>query len=150
MNELIEENMGLVISIVNSFGPKNHTEREDLIDAGRIGLWKALEKYDPKDGNSISTYAWRPIKWSIIKEIKNRKNFVSLDQIVDPEIQSKENTWEYYCNDMTKEEEILIDLRQQGYRFKEICEILKDFGKPSKIKKVYYKLIKKIRESNAE
>ena len=58
MDELIEENMGLVISIVNSFKPKNHTEREDLIDAGRIGLWKALKKYDAKKSCKISTYAW--------------------------------------------------------------------------------------------
>lgn len=43
MDELIEKNMGLVIKIVNQFQPRNHTERQDLIDAGRIGLWKALK-----------------------------------------------------------------------------------------------------------
>jgi RNA polymerase sigma factor (sigma-70 family) len=149
MNDLIEQNMGLVISIVNSFGPKNHTERDDLIDAGRIGLWKALEKYSPDNGNSISTYAWRPIKWSIIKEIKNRRSFVSIDNIVDPEIKTKNEAWEYYTNDITEEEKMLIELRKEGYRFHEICDILKDFGKPSKIKKTYYKLIKKLREANA-
>ena len=45
MKDLVEENMGLVISIVNRFNPKNLTEREDYIQAGRIGLWKALEKF---------------------------------------------------------------------------------------------------------
>ena len=44
-NDLIETHMGLVISVVNSFKPQNMTERDDYIQAGRIGLWKALKKY---------------------------------------------------------------------------------------------------------
>ena len=45
MQDLIEENMGLVIAIVNRFNPKNSLERERYIQAGRIGLWKALDKF---------------------------------------------------------------------------------------------------------
>ena len=55
MNDLIEENMGLVVSVVNSFKPRNNTEREDYIQAGRIGLWKALKNYDPNRGAVLST-----------------------------------------------------------------------------------------------
>ena len=47
MDDLIEKNMGLVVSVVNSFKPQNYTERDDYIQAGRIGLWKALRKYNP-------------------------------------------------------------------------------------------------------
>ena len=154
MDELIEQNMGLVASIVNSFGPKNHTEREDLMDAGRIGLWKALKKYDKKNG-LISTYAWRPIRWSIIREIKNRKpslNSVSVDNLenVAPALSSEpqENIWELFSNDMDEEEKTLIELRRQGYKFHEICEILDQT--PSKVKNKFYKLIKRLREANAE
>jgi RNA polymerase sigma factor (sigma-70 family) len=147
MDELIEQNMGLVIRIVNSFGPKNHTEREDLIDAGRIGLWKALKKYKKENG-LISTYAWRPIRWSIIREIKNRKSYVSIDSISPPIVNNKENLWECYSDDMTEEEILLIELRQQGYKFHEICSILQE--KPSRIKNKFYRLIKRLRESNAE
>ena len=42
MEELIEKNMGLVLSIVNKFNPRNQTEKDDYIQAGRIGLWKAI------------------------------------------------------------------------------------------------------------
>ena len=42
MEELIEKNMGLVLSIVNKFNPRNQTEKEDYIQAGRIGLWNCL------------------------------------------------------------------------------------------------------------
>ena len=67
MDDLIEKNMGLVVSVVNSFKPRNQTEREDYVQAGRIGLWKALKKYDRSKGAVLSTYAWNPIRWEIIK-----------------------------------------------------------------------------------
>ena len=72
MDDLIERHMGLVVSVVNSFHPKGAVEKEDYIQAGRIGLWKALEKHDPQK-SALSTYAWNPIRWEIIKEIKSIK-----------------------------------------------------------------------------
>lgn len=76
------------------------------MDAGRIGLWKALQKYDLKSGNAISTYAWRPIRWSIIREIKNQNSNKTLSLIDNTyvDIKSKENLWELFTNDMTDEE----------------------------------------------
>jgi DNA-directed RNA polymerase specialized sigma subunit len=50
MEDKIEANMGLVVSVVNSFNPKSDEERDEYIQAGRIGLWKALQKYDPNRG----------------------------------------------------------------------------------------------------
>lgn len=147
MDELIEQNMGLVASIVNSFGPKNHTERQDLMDAGRIGLWKALQKYNKHHGHLLSTYAWRPIRWSIIREIKNRKKSISLNDVPPPLTELPDNIWEYYTNDMTDEEKRLIELRCQGYKFREICEIVNET--PSAVKNKFYKLIARLREANA-
>lgn len=148
MDELIEQNMGLVVSIVNSFSPKNHTEREDLIDAGRIGLWKALQKYNQSKGNLLSTYAWRPIRWSIIREIKNRKKEISLYDIAPPLVQNNDKLWELYTNDMTDEEKELIELRKQGYKFREMCEILDET--PSTVKNKFYKLIARMKEANED
>jgi RNA polymerase sigma factor (sigma-70 family) len=31
---------------------------EEALQAGRIGLWRALVKYDPSQGTAFSTYAW--------------------------------------------------------------------------------------------
>jgi len=31
---------------------------EEALQAGRIGLWRALKGYDPERGNTFSTYAW--------------------------------------------------------------------------------------------
>ena len=45
MEDLIEQNMGLVLTIVNRFNPKSHSDKEAYVQAGRIGLWKALTKF---------------------------------------------------------------------------------------------------------
>ena len=87
MEDLIEKNMGLVASIVNSFHPNDQTEREDYLQAGRIGLWKALKNFNPAKGNVLSTYAWNPIRWEIIKEIKimkRKKDHIDLSSINMP------------------------------------------------------------------
>jgi len=150
MDDLIEENMGLVADIVKKFKPRNHTEREDLMDAGRIGLWKALQKYDLKSGNAISTYAWRPIRWSIIREIKNQNSNKTLSLIDNAyvEVKSKENLWEFFTADMKKEKKKIINLRQQGYKFREICNILEK--SPSSIKNKFYNLLVRLREANKD
>jgi RNA polymerase sigma factor (sigma-70 family) len=31
---------------------------EEALQAGRIGLWRAIQSYDPKRGTTFSTYAW--------------------------------------------------------------------------------------------
>lgn len=146
MDKIIEDNMPLVASIVNKFDPRNHTERQDLLDAGRIGLWKALQKYDPGQGNLISTYAWRPIRWAIIREIKSRQRNVSIEDVPAPFTVTPERVWEYFTTDMTDEEKRLIELRCQGYKFREICEIVGDT--PSAVKNRFYKALRKIKEGN--
>jgi RNA polymerase sigma factor (sigma-70 family) len=146
MDELIEENMGLVITIVNSFHPKNQTERQDLIDAGRIGLWKGLTKYRKDTGNQISTYTWRPIRWAIIREIKqHRKDVPIADDTVLP-VESGECLWEYYPSNITAEERQLVELRCQGFKFREICSIVDQ--SPSVVKNRFYKALGKIKEGN--
>lgn len=55
-NTMIEENMGLVHSIVKRFVGRG-CEKEDLIQIGAIGLIKAINKFDEKFEVQFSTYA---------------------------------------------------------------------------------------------
>ena len=146
MNELIEQNMGLVVSVVNSFKPQNPTEREDYLQAGRIGLWKALKKYDSTKGAVLSTYAWNPIRWEIIKEIKSLKKsrYQPLPHAKAPVYLNPEEFWEIVPPSFSEEEVLLLDLRRMGYKLAEMAEI--SGKKNSYVKRVFYKALKKLRE----
>jgi RNA polymerase sigma factor (sigma-70 family) len=151
MENLIEENMGLVISIVNSFSPKNDEEREEYIQAGTIGLWKALKKYDPDRGCKLSPYARNPIRWEIIKVINSSKKFnnqCSLNNMVVDflEICHEDNFWEFMPDSLTEEEKIILKLRCEGYNFSEICKKL-ERGRHY-TKQLFMNAIDKLRESN--
>lgn len=53
---LVEENMGLVYTIVRRFAGRGH-EMEDLVQIGSIGLIKAIDKFDTAFEVKFSTYA---------------------------------------------------------------------------------------------
>ena len=53
---LVEENMGLVYTIVRGFAGRGH-EMEDLIQIGSIGLIKAIDKFNSAFDVKFSTYA---------------------------------------------------------------------------------------------
>lgn len=149
IDDLIINNMGLVIKIVNSFRPRNDTERDDLIDAGRIGLWKAIKKYKKSSGQ-LSTFSWRPITWAILKEIKNNtrkhKGKVSLENRDIEQKNSQEPLWEYLSRGLSKNEKKIIELRASGFKLKEISEILN--LPQNKVKSMFYNILKKIKDDN--
>jgi len=153
MNELIEKNMGLVVAVVNSFKPQNLTEREGYIQAGRIGLWKALKKHDSTKGAVLSTYAWNPIRWEIIKEIKalKKNRYKPLPPVHSPQHPAQQLPsdafWEIIPPSLSEEEVFLLDLRRMGYKLAEMAEIAGK--KNSYVKRVFYKAVKKLKEYNA-
>ena len=55
-NTLVEENIGLVYSIVRRFLGRG-IEMEDLVQIGSIGLIKAVDKFDTGFEVQFSTYA---------------------------------------------------------------------------------------------
>ena len=54
--QLVEENMGLVWSIVKRFSGRG-TDMEDLFQIGAMGLIKAIDKFDTSFEVKFSTYA---------------------------------------------------------------------------------------------
>ena len=152
MEELIEKNMGLVLSIVNKFNPKNQTEKEDYIQAGRIGLWKALTKFSKNGGSKFYPYAWNPIRWEIIKEIRSVKNKHASMRIEDesqhPSSHVETFFWEYIPSSLNSKERQVIELRLEGYNFKEIAAEMRCHR--SHIKKIFHRATSKIRDTNDE
>ena len=147
MQDLIEENMGLVVSVVESFRPQSSQERDTFIQAGRIGLWKALKKYDASKGAALSTFAWNPIRWEIIKEIKStsKNKGYSISQHCNYSYEVSSDFSELYPTSLTEEEAFIIELRRCGYKLREICDII-GRGR-SYVKKTAYRAIAKIKEA---
>ena len=132
---ILLENMGLVISLSQSFKPRNALELDEYIQSGRIGLWKAIKKHDPKKG-ALSTIAWYYIRWEIIRGMDgssgnkrpNVKCFtdVSSDfyKIVDDK-KALNMLSEIVPSSLTDKEDGVLKLRAQGYTMREIGEKFK-------------------------
>ena len=148
MIDLIEKNMGLVLTIVNRFNPKNIHEKESYIQAGRIGLWKAISKFSENGGSKFSPYAWNPIKWEIIKEIRTNTRQQEIDNVIN-HYQACHTTppfWELIPSCLTDAELQVIELKLEGDNFKEISNKLQRHR--SHIKKLFQNAIKKIKDHN--
>ncbi len=83
--QLVEENMGLVWSIVKRFAGRG-TDMEDLFQIGAMGLLKAIDKFDTSFEVKFSTYAVPMIAGEI-------KRFLRDDGIVKVSRTLKENCW---------------------------------------------------------
>jgi RNA polymerase sigma factor (sigma-70 family) len=76
LNALMTRHDGLVQAIVRQqvLGDLPFTE---ALQAGRIGLWRAIQGYDPKHGTAFSTYAWPCIMRHIWRAVKVHTRFHS-------------------------------------------------------------------------
>jgi RNA polymerase sigma factor (sigma-70 family) len=75
LNWLMSRHDGLVQAVVRRqvLGDLPFSE---ALQAGRIGLWRAILGYDPRRGTTFSTYAWTSIMrhiWQAVKQ-KNRED----------------------------------------------------------------------------
>jgi RNA polymerase sigma factor (sigma-70 family) len=57
VEEAMKRHDGLVHAFIQRQGSGNLTY-EEALQAGRIGLWHAIQGYDPARGTAFSTYAW--------------------------------------------------------------------------------------------
>ena len=123
-NTLVEENIGLVKKVVQSFSPQNYHEFEDFYSCGLFGLLKAIRTYDKSKGK-LSTYAWTIIKREIINHIKSelfeqKKKYEWAKHRLG-EAKESVNIDDYLPN-LLDDEHSLIKMRKDGYTFKEISE----------------------------
>jgi RNA polymerase primary sigma factor len=75
--EMIKANLRLVVKIAREY--ENYgVPLLDLINEGNIGLMKAIERFDPKKGNKLSTYAAWWIKQRIRTALSNQARTIRL------------------------------------------------------------------------
>ncbi len=75
--QMIKANLRLVVKIAHDFGNYG-LPLLDLISEGNIGLMKAVERFDPKKGGKLSTYASWWIKQSIKRALANQSKTIRL------------------------------------------------------------------------
>ncbi|AZO95700.1 RNA polymerase sporulation sigma factor SigK [Iocasia frigidifontis] len=71
-NILIEHNLRLVAHIVKKYD-STHTDNEDLISIGTIGLIKGINTYDGTKKTKLATYAARCIENEILMHLRSTK-----------------------------------------------------------------------------
>lgn len=123
VDNLIKNNMGLVIHLAQSFKPNSLEILDEFIQLGRIGLWKAIIKHDPKLGK-LTTIAWNHIRWEILTYINKNKKYKNLEclHFYENSIYKYDKTplWEILSDDITELEYEVIKLKYKGCTFKEI------------------------------
>lgn len=70
----VEQNMGLVPSTYKREFSRHSKNRENIIQAGYIGLMRAVQKFDPENGASFSTYAVHWIRCFMKREACSNRN----------------------------------------------------------------------------
>ena len=75
--QMIKANLRLVVKIAHDYSSFG-LPLLDLISEGNIGLMKAVERFDPKKGGKLSTYAAWWIKQSIKRALANQGKTIRL------------------------------------------------------------------------
>ncbi|MAF24387.1 hypothetical protein CL634_02195 [bacterium] len=147
--QLVRENYGLVVSQALSFLSDNKISLDDYIQAGLVGLLKAIRNYD-KSKSKFSTFASVCVRNEMLNlKRKSKKDLVSFN---DDILQSNHpaiiisNFFEYVPDEMSKEEKFIIKLKLMNYTNSEIAKYLS--CSKSTVSNRIKKIISLIKEAN--
>lgn len=87
VEQALRDNVGLIHAVIRreGSGPLSY---EEALQAGRIGLWRALLGYDPARGTAFSTYAWVAIRRHIRRAATQSAEDASFRALSDSLVQS--------------------------------------------------------------
>ena len=118
-NELIEKNLGFINEIASEVYSEQGLASgilgitfDDLIQEGRIGLWKCIEKFDLTAGASFLTYAKSSIRNAMMDLVREQFGQTEIELTNDDEIPLKRiylDDIKYYGEDGLLQIELIAD-----------------------------------------
>lgn len=71
--DLVELHKGLVLSYVKRFkgNSPSTSNHDDFVQAGTVGLLKAINTYEVGRGSTFSSWAWQPIKREVLSAVRD-------------------------------------------------------------------------------
>lgn len=76
-NKLVEHNLRLIIKVANHYKTKG-LPIDDLIQEGTLGFVRAIEKFDPREGVKLGTYATWWVRQKITRALSNKTRLIRL------------------------------------------------------------------------
>lgn len=150
VEDRIEANEGLIfdtltrmygsLEIAKHVAQQNNLDLNDLIQVGRIAIWKAIEKFDDSKGYAFSTYASNYIRGYILNEMgktsikisttlyspKERREIASNVSSIHKQVgKTPEDTLENVLVDESRFEEQILNSMEAKY----LISILNDRNK---------------------
>lgn len=129
-DSLLRDHLGLVNSIINGFYVPPGLDREDLVQVGLMGIFKANKQYKSNKDTEFSTYAYKSAKNEILKLLDKQKKYMNESNplLIEPIDESlpmeKCIVAKAIKKDLEQEEKIIIDLLYKGYTQREIAKVL--------------------------
>ena len=125
--KLIEHNLRLVAHIVKKYYTASRNQ-EDLMSIGTIGLIKAIDTFDPKNGARFATYASKCLQNEILMYFRSQKKLaleVSTNETID--VDRDGNPLSYIdvisCDDTIADD---LDIKLNGARAVKLIGIVLD------------------------
>ncbi len=117
--KLIKHNLRLVAHIVKKYYPG--CDQEDLISTGTVGLIKAVDTFDPKNGTRFATYACRCLQNEILMQFRTQKKYqneVSVNDTIDTDKDGNPLTY----GDIISTDEDIVDTLELKFKTKKALE----------------------------